>query len=250
MEVGEVATTAERARRAVVARDPLLVEVARAPGDGRHRSAPRQTVRRAVDVEVVGARSLGDAECRGEPGAVHGVIGDDRVARPLGRPRPRRRVGDSGKQAGFPGRSRVARGGVADGHRAALEDAPDLEDRDDRRAERERVGLHLRGVLTDRVARAVARDLPRDHFAVTRDGVAGIGSDDVAAGAAADRVAEVVAVGGDAIVAGAGVDDVAPGSAEDDVGACEARDRVFARTAVENVGSRRSREYVAGGRAP
>ena len=162
---------AKRARGPVVARDPLLVEVAGGPGDGGHGLAPRQPVRGAVDVEVVGARSLGDAERGSQPHAVCGVVRDDRVARALGRARPRRRVGDSGKQAGLPGRSSVARRGEADGDRASLEDAPDLEDRDDRRAEREGVGLDLRGVLTDRVARAVARDLPRDDFAVARDGV-------------------------------------------------------------------------------
>ena len=39
---------------------------------------------------------------------------------------------------------------------------------------REGVGLHLRGVLTDRVARAVARSAAKT-IVVTRDEVAGIG---------------------------------------------------------------------------
>jgi hypothetical protein len=131
---------------------------------------------------------------------------------------------------------------------ATLEDASGLEDRDDRRTERERIGLHLRGVLADRVARAVARDLPRDHFAVARDGVVGIRGDDVTTGPAADGVARTVAVGGNAIFAGTRVDGVAARAAEEDVGAPEAGDRVLACAPVEDIGAWSPDECVSSGR--
>ena len=66
-------------------------------------SLQRQPVGRTIDVEEVGARTLGDAERRSQPRAVCGVVGDDGIARSLRRPRPRRRVGDS------PGASRSSR---------------------------------------------------------------------------------------------------------------------------------------------
>ena len=103
------------------------------------------------------------------------------------------------------------RRGEADGDRSSPERAPVLKHGDDGRAERERVGLGLRRVLTDRVARAVARDLSGDDLAVALDDVCRVGRDDVAAGAAADAVARPVTVSRDAVVALAACDVSRPG---------------------------------------
>ena len=127
--------------------------------------------------------------------------------------------------------------------------APVLKHGDDGRAERERVGLGLRRVLADRVARAVARDLSGDDLAVALDDVCRVGRDDVAAGAAADAVARTVAVGGDAVVALAGGDRVTPGPADHHVGAGKPQERVIPRAPVEHVGPRRSFEDVRPRRA-
>ena len=180
MEVREVAVAAKRARGPVVAGDPLLVEVSRCPvtaATARSMSARRG----AVDVEVVGARSLGDAE-RPRANAMRGVICDDRVARPLGGP-------GRGDESETPGsrpasRSLPRRATWSSRWRPLLPRRRARPGRPRRSSSRTRTGRARPAWRAGRPGRSCGRsDLSRDHFAVARDGVAGIGSDDVAAGA-------------------------------------------------------------------
>ena len=180
--VAEVAVAEVRALRPVVAGDPLLVLTdLRAGGGSGHRCAPVLRVGRAVDGEL---RAAGAEDERDrEPDAVLAVVGDRRVAR------PRRQTGEVATPPGAPA---VARDGVADRVRAAVEEPPDLEERDDRLAEGGRVGLDLRLVRAAAVLERVARGLARHHLAVGCDPVEPVDGREVVAAAAGDEVAHAV----------------------------------------------------------
>src|SRR4029077_20881340 len=144
--VAQVAGAEVRALRPVVAGDPLLVlPEARARADGLDRPAPAAAVARAVDRD--GRAGAREDERDREPDAVAAVEGDRRVARARGQ---------AAEEAARPRPARVTRHREADVARAAVEDAPDLEDGDDLLAEGGGIGLDLRLVLALRVGVRVA----------------------------------------------------------------------------------------------
>ena len=180
--VAEVAVAVVGALRPVVAGDPLLVlSELRAGRDGGHRRAPVMRVGRAVDRDL--RADAAEDERDREPGLVPPVVRDRRVAR--SRPQPR-------QEAAPPGAAAVVRDRVADVARAAVEDPPDLEDRDDRLAEGGRVGLDLGLVLALAVLVRVARGLARHYLAVAGDAVGAVDGGEVVAAAAGDEVADAV----------------------------------------------------------
>ena len=173
--VREVAAAAERARRAVVAGEPVLVvgEV-RAPRQRRvGRGAPREAVRRAVDRQP--RRIRRDRERVREPDAVRRVVGDHRIARPHRWPTRGRVRGQPRQRALAPGPAAVLRGREADARGAAGAVASDLEHRDRRLADRLRVRLDLGLVLALGVRVPVAVNAAADDLAVGFDPVAGVG---------------------------------------------------------------------------
>jgi hypothetical protein len=76
--------------------------------------------------------------------------------------------------------------------RAAVENPPDLEDRDHGLAERERVGLDLGRMLAVAGAERVARRAPGDDLAVAGHAVELVHGGEVAPAAAKDSVAQPV----------------------------------------------------------
>ena len=249
--VGQVAATAEAARAAVVAGEPLLVVVLRFVGRGDHRRLPGASVGRAVDREQV-ARL--DGERRGEPHAVHGVVGDNGIAHGVERAAARRLVDEPRQQSRPPGDA-----GVGGRRPAVRRGAPALvparlEEGDDRRAEGEAVRLDLRLVLALRVHRRVPGELEAQHLAVGRHAVDPLRDDHVTSGAAAHVVARPVELDADPVGARAAVDEVATGAALEKVGASATRkpivptvaaDRVGRLRAVQRVRSRRARDRRA-----
>ena len=206
--VGQVAAPPERARRAVVAGEPVLVvgELIGLRQRRVDRRAPGQPGARAVDRQPI------DAGCERkrvrEPDSVGGVVGEHGVACAGGRPGRLRHRGQTGENPLPPGAAAVLRGREADARRAAVPVPTDLEEGDRRRADRLRVGLDLRFVLAVRVREAVAMDPAADDLAARSNEVAQVGGDDVEAGAAGDVVAAVVVLDGDPVVTRARVDPV------------------------------------------
>ena len=111
--VGQVAAAAERARRAVVAGEPLLVvgELGRLRDRRLDRGAPREPVARPVHREP-GRDAVLDREPGDQPDAVLDAVGDDGIAGAIGRPgrhRGRRQARQQAPRATFgrrPSRSR------------------------------------------------------------------------------------------------------------------------------------------------
>jgi hypothetical protein len=219
----------ERARRAVVAGDPVLVE--RRAARRIDRSGPGLAVARSSHVDV-GPGAL-DGERAHEPLAVHRVVGDRRVGR--GELRAgRRRVGRGRRQeAALPGSARVRRDGGADVGSGTALAPPDLERGDDGRSPGRAVGLDGALVLAVGIRVRVDGEPPRDDLAVRRDAVREIGADDVDPRAAVDPVApapgDLDAVGApardDAIGRRRGDDELGCGSAADRCGRSGRRER-------------------------
>ena len=199
--VGEVAAPPERARRAVVAREPVLVvdEVVRLRDRRVGRAAPRQPVGRAVDRQPVHARC--ERERVRQPDAVGRVVGEHGVAGAGGRPGRLRDRGQSGQDPLPPRAAAVLRGREADARRAAVPVPPDLEEGDRRRADRLRVGLDLGLVLAVRVREPVAVDPAADDLAAGRTRSRRSAVTMSTAGAAGDVVAAVVVLDRDPVVA-------------------------------------------------
>ena len=115
--------------------------------------------------------------------------------------------------------------------------------------------LHLRLVLPERAAKAIAGDAAADELAVGPDPVGRIRRDDVAPGATGDRVGDVVlgfhavvaAAGGDPVAAAAPVHEIAPGEAADPVCALRAAEDVRARRPDPVRADRADRERAGGG---
>ena len=111
------------------------------------------------------------------------VVGDRRVARARREPV---------QGAALPRAPAVPGGREADRVRAAVEVAPDLEDRDDCRPRCERIRLDFRLVLAAGVAVRVERGAARDGLAVATDAVEAVDRREVVAKAAVDHVADAV----------------------------------------------------------
>ncbi len=248
VHVRHVAAAEEAARAPVVADDPLLVVVLGRAARSVDRAAPAQTVTRAIDDH----RHRGEvrAERRGEPPPVPGVVGDHGVAHPVERP--------GRQEARAPRAAAVPRGGEAVPRGAAVEVPTRLEDRDDRRAEREAVGLDLRFVLRREPDSGVARDLAAHDLAVQADHVDDVGVDDVAAASARHVVhLEIAArdqtVGARAaeqpIAARPGVEEVVRGAPLDPVSPAEAVEVVRLQRPVEPVRARGAEDDGAAGRS-
>ena len=211
IRVQVVAAAAERARCAVVARDPVLVERrARSRGDRRR---PVQAVARARDHHARSA--LLDRQRGDEPHGVRGVVRDARVGGRALRSGRCRLGGDGGEETPCPRAAGVVRDGEPDVRRAAGREAADLVRGDDGRSPGSVRRLDSGLVLARRVRRRVDGEPARDDLAVCRDGVAEVGGDDVEPAAAVDRVLAAPR-GLHEVVAGAAVDVVGRGRAEDD----------------------------------
>src|SRR5205807_10533281 len=141
----------------------------------------------------------GDGERGNEPDTVLRVVGDARVAHDRPRARRLRARRGRGQEAARPRRPAVRREREADVRRAAVEDPPALEHREDGRADGERVRLYLRLVLALWVPVRVAGDLAAHDLAVACDAVGSVRRDDVTATAAGDSVPDAVP-GLDAVV--------------------------------------------------
>ena len=246
VRIREIAAAALRARGAVVADDPVLVEGHAARVDALDRDnwvAPRESVARAADRE---ARDLVlDRERGDEPRAGRRVVRDDRIACTHVQARGNALLREAGKEPAPPGAAVVARDCEPDVVRAAVDAAADLVRDHGRPPDGEAVRLDLSLVLPGRRRVRIAGEPPPDELAVGRDDVGQVGVHDVEAGAAADGVPGAVVLDRDPVDPASGGEAVAAGPAVQEVGSGERGQPVSAATPEQYVRPRRSHEPVA-----